>query len=489
MPHDWSRAFDGDSHAGRATRSGNDRYARVSIDSRDVVDGALFIALPGVNSHGIEHVAEAAAGGAAAVLVGNDTAPDAIEFAARTLPVYLDHRRTGEQLVGVVGRAWRDAAGWPVVGITGSSGKTSTKEMAATLLSPLMPGVVASHANYNNELGVPLTLLGAPRDCSVVICEMGMRGAGQIAYLCDVAAPNVGVVTTIGSAHLELLGSEEAIADAKAEIFAGTVQAGTAVVPLRHPDLLRRAATLPEHLVGFGRDAHGVCADELEWWCVVSPEFDGAGGEISVRIETPHETLSAIVPGHGVHHAENLAAALAIARALGIGPDEAIAHASAIRVPSGRGSLHVVQNDVVLMDDSYNANPESMAAALASLAGRAGHRRVAVLGTMAELGPESATFHQAVGERAASLGIDQLVVVGTGADSDALAEGWDRTRPLERTVAIRVATADEFVGKWQRLTRSGDAVLVKASNSVGLSGAVQELLDRYEHRVGGGTHA
>lgn len=444
-----------------------------------VEHGGIFVALAGPSSHGLQHAAAAFEAGACAVLCGNDPEVDderwegLLAAAAERGPVLLATDCDGVTALGRLARAWRRRAGFQVVGISGSSGKTGTKELLRAMLETLGLHVVASRANHNNEIGVPLTLLEAPRSCDVVVCEMGMRGARQLEYLCDIADPDVGVVTNAGTAHLELLGTTEAIVAAKAELLAGTWSGGTAVFPADQAEIAEAADRLPDRALPFA----GAGADE---------------SEAAVRVVEVHRTREGIegvldvvgtrrqfaLPLHGVHHARNLAAATCATIALVASVDALVPETFRAGAPAdGRGERHPLPGDGVLVDDAYNANPESMRAALDELAAISvpGHR-VAVLGHMAELGPGSADLHREVAEHAAGLAIDRLVVVRTDAVADGYLAGWTPARGHDDAPVF--ATTDEALAHAHDWLAPGDAVLVKASNGAGLHGLAAELRER-----------
>ena len=337
--------------------------------------------------------------------------------AARSSPLTTRWSRCGE-LAG----AWRRELGAKVVGITGSTGKTSTKDLLAAMLAQQLR-VVATHANLNTEIGLPLTILGAPEGTEALVLEMAMRGPGQIAELVAIADPDVGVITNVGPVHLELLGSIEAIAAAKAELVRDLRPGATAVVPADEP-------LLDEHLRGditvvrFG--------DE--------PLPDG--------LELPFTSA---------HMLRNARAAVAAAVALGVEPHGHIA----VELSAMRGQRIELPGHIVVVNDCYNANPMSMRAALDDLAVSADGRRVAVLGDMLELGPDERRFHAEIGDHARAAGVELLVTVG----------------PLAREMHgdRAVDTAAEAAALVRELVRPGDTVLVKASRGVGLEVVAEAL--------------
>jgi UDP-N-acetylmuramoyl-tripeptide--D-alanyl-D-alanine ligase len=404
---------------GGALTGGSDAavVTSVSVDSRTIEPGALFVALRGERD-GHDFVADAFARGAAAALVSE---PDG----------------GGAMVV--------------VPGITGSTGKTSTKDLAAAALASRSP-VCASQASFNNEIGLPLTLLSAPEGVGVVVAEMGARGAGHIAALAGVARPEVGVITNIGIAHTEFFGTREEVAQAKGELLEALPPSGHAVLSADcdlTPGLARRSSA-PVLVAGLDAKAD-VRVSDLSLDAELRPSF---------RLDTPWGPARVSLPLRGAHQAANAAMAVAVAGVLGVEP-EAAAHGMAGATGSSwRMELIHTPGGLVLLNDAYNANPTSMAAALAALGALDG-RRWAVLGQMAELGELSEAEHRRMGRLAAEAA-RCVVVVGSGAA--ALAQEA-RQSGLE---VIEVAGPEEAVDVLAGRLRPGDAVLVKASRVVGL---------------------
>ena len=379
---------------GRLTaRPWADEVTGLQIDSRRIEEGDLFVAVAG----GEDFAAHALARGAAAVLV-----PE----------------RPHEALATIAGEV-RDRSSARVVAITGSTGKTTTKDILAAICAPHLR-TVASEANYNNELGVPLTLCRIERDTELCIVEMGMRGLGQIAWLASFAKPDIGLITNIGPVHLELVETIENVARAKAELIDALLPGGVAVVPdepLLEPYLER---------------------DDIE-----VRRFSS-----DVPFATSYTAR---------HQLDNTRAALAVCEVLGVPLPTTLE----VTFTPLREEEHELAGGVLLLNDCYNANPLSMRAALANLAERAGaRRRVAVLGEMAELGSGAEEFHREVGRQAAELGVE---VIGVGP----LAPGYG---------GRAVATAAEAAEVVAELLQPGDVVLVKGSRSVGLEAVAAKLL-------------
>jgi UDP-N-acetylmuramoyl-tripeptide--D-alanyl-D-alanine ligase len=448
-----------------------DHPPRAGVDSRSAGPGELFVGLPGERADGglfAEAALRARAWGVlvepahaqrglAALRAGPAGAPGA----HGAVLAHPDPLRGLQDLA----RAWRGelgAAGARVVAITGSSGKTSTKDILGALLAAHGP-TAATPANLNTEIGLPLAILGAPPGTAFLVLEMAMRGPGQIAELTAIAEPDVGVIVNVGPAHLELLGSLEAIAAAKAELVAGLQLGATAVVPAGEP-------LLEPHLRGdLATTTFGEGGDVS----LLSAQDDG-GVAISARGEEIELRPSFAQP----HQLRNLLAAVAAARALGVTPHGPLQ----VEFSAGRGGRVDLGDDVLLIDDCYNANPMSMRAAIDDLADTAPGRRVAVLGDMLELGPQAPALHAEIGRHAADRGVDLLVAVG----------------PLAREIAGSFAgesvTADDARAAAELvpgLVRDGDTVLVKASRGIGLEAVALALAEARGGRAllaGGAGH-
>jgi UDP-N-acetylmuramoyl-tripeptide--D-alanyl-D-alanine ligase len=441
-----------------------DRHAVVagaSTDSRTVRPGQLWVAIAAARD-GHDFAQDAAAAGAGALLVADtalERAAVAAVVAAGVVPV-VAVGDPGAALTAVA-RTGRGLLGdRPVVGITGSTGKTSTKDLLVGALRTRR--VAAAEASFNNEIGVPLTILGAADDAEVLVLELGMRGFGQIAALAEVARPTVGVVTNVGLAHAEILGGVDGVARAKGELLEALPPRGTAVVPADDAHLATLIARTHAPTVSFGEapDAD-VRVEHLRLDGRLVPSFDLAtpAGRVHVRLAV-----------HGRHQARNAAAAAAAALAVGCPLDDVAAGLEAARVSRWRSELRETPDGVVVLHDAYNANPDSVAAALQSLGALdVRGRRIAVLGRMAELGAHSAAEHRRMGELAAALGVD--LVVGVGPDVGELLDAARRGGIETRTTGTPAEAAAVLVG----LLRSGDAVLVKASRVVGLEAVVDAL--------------
>ncbi len=417
---------------------------RVSIDSRDAGPGTLFVGLPGANADGGRFAPQALAAGAWGILVGEEHAQAAARAPTGGAPAVLLAAEDPLKALQRLATAWRRELGAQVIGVTGSTGKTSTKELLRAVIEP-QRRTVASRANFNTEIGLPLEILASPAGTEVLVLEMGMRGAGQIAELAAIAEPDVGVIVSIGPVHLELLGSLEAIAATKAELIAALPPDGTAVVPageaLLAPHLRIDVRTLT---FGDGGEVRMRSQDGENL------EIDLAGEPISLEVSFPQ-----------AHLRRNLLAAVAAASAVGVRARGRVN----LEISAGRGRRLELESGITLIDDSYNANPMSMRAALDELvatpASPAGTRRVAVLGDMLELGPDEHRFHVEIGEYARAVGVDLLITVGPLGAS--IADGFRRGAATHRTT-----DAAEAAALMAEVLAPGDLVLIKASRGVGL---------------------
>jgi UDP-N-acetylmuramoyl-tripeptide--D-alanyl-D-alanine ligase len=406
----------------RTTEAGE--VTGVTIDSRRVEPGDLFVAV----GRGMDYVDDALSAGAAAAVVPGEA------FAA----------------LAALAREVRGRSSARVVAVTGSTAKTSTKDILGALCSPHAPTVVAE-GSQNNEIGLPLTLCRLEPETEIAIVEMGMRGVGQIAELCEIARPNVGIITTIGPVHLELLGTVERVARAKAELIAALPSGGTAVVPTNAPQLEAHLGRDDIDIVRFGEGGD-----------VSLAYFAARDGRSRLKVNAFGRPLTIEFSFSGRHNATNALAALAAYNALGLPLGKAQRGARQVKLSRWRGEEVPLPGDGVLINDCYNANPLSMTAALEHLAERAGERRtVAVLGDMAELGPGAGAYHREVGAAASRAGVDVLLAVGPLARS--YLEGA-RGVPVTRWAP----TVEQGLGVLRQLLQPGDCVLVKGSRAMGL---------------------
>jgi UDP-N-acetylmuramoyl-tripeptide--D-alanyl-D-alanine ligase len=418
---------------------------RAVIDSREAGPEALFVGLPGAQVDGGAFAVDALARGAWGVLTTPDHAEAVRSARDGVLMAAADPLAALQRLAN----AWRVELGAPVIGVTGSTGKTSTKDLLLALLAP-QRRTVASRANFNTEIGLPLEILAAPVGTEVLVLEMAMRGAGQIAELAQIAEPTVGVIVSVGPVHLELMGTIEAVAAAKAELIAGLKPGGTAIVPAGE-ELLEPYYRDDVRTIRFGDGGDISFLDATEDRVRIA--FDGA--ELTLDLSFSQ-----------AHLRRNLLAAVAAAEAVGVRPEGQVEF-----TPSpGRGGRTRLAGDVILIDDCYNANPMSMRAALDDLAATAGRggerRRVAVLGDMLELGPAELRFHEDVGAYASTAGVDVLVTVGPLAA--AMSNRFDGE-------SHSVADAADAAAVVSELLEARDVVLVKGSRGVGLERVCQAL--------------
>jgi UDP-N-acetylmuramoyl-tripeptide--D-alanyl-D-alanine ligase len=399
---------------GLGVLEGGGEITRVTADSRDAGPGDLFVAL----NRGVEYVGDARARGASTLV------PDDQEAALASLASLV--------------RSKSDAQ---VVAVVGSAGKTTTKDILGALCAPHVPTVWAERS-LNNELGLPLTVCRLELETAVLVTEMGMRGLGQIAALCAIARPTIALVPHIGPEHLELLGTVERVAQANAEAIAALPAGGVAVVPAD-------ADELDPYLTRSDLTVRRFRADEVEL------------GERVTRFAVGAETVELELPFTQRHLAVNTLAALHAYDALGLPLDRVADGVPAIELSPWRGQETQLPGGGFVVNDAYNANPDSMRAALDHLADRAGERRmIAILGEMAELGDASERYHREIGARATELGI---AVIGVGEPARAYAPvAWAAAASGAAEVAADVI-------------RPGDAVLVKASRAVGLEGIADEI--------------
>jgi UDP-N-acetylmuramoyl-tripeptide--D-alanyl-D-alanine ligase len=431
----------------------------LTIDSRQVRPGMLFAALVGTRTDGHAHASEALAAGAVAVLASRP-----VDGAA----VLVDDVVAAMAALAAAQRDLLTAT--RVVAVTGSAGKTTTKDLLADLLGCLGP-TVAPPGSYNNDLGTPLTVLAATPATRFLVLELGARAGGDIARLARLARPHVGVVLNVGSAHLGEFGSRAAIARAKSELAV----AASDYVVLNLDDPLVAAMAPLAHAEVVTTSARGAAGADV----AARDVRLGPDGRAAFQLHAGGQRHPVRLGLLGAHQVANALAAAAVALREGLAP-AAVADALAAGARSpGRMALAVSATGVSVLDDAYNANPESMAAALEALvaltaAAATGARSVAVLGEMLELGPDAAAEHRAVGELARRLGVDRLVAVGDGARP--LVAGWERGEGRSREAARWVGDADAALRELDGLVGPGDVVLVKASNAARLDRVAAGLL-------------
>jgi UDP-N-acetylmuramoyl-tripeptide--D-alanyl-D-alanine ligase len=433
--------------------SGDFSVDGVAFDSREVGPGDLFVALKGDNTDGHRFVDQAIAQGAAGVLISEPAAVPHVQVADTT------------DALNALGAASRARMSGQVIGVTGSVGKTSVKEALFACLDRATPGQAhRSLKSYNNHVGVPLSLARMPRDTAFGVFEMGMNHAGELAALTRLVRPHVALVTTVALAHGAFFADESAIADAKGEIFQGLESGGTAIIPFDNPHrdrLIAAARPYAGEIVTFGRSKE---ADIYAREGLAGPR----GTFVQARLRTAE--LSFTVGPPGDHWVVNALAVLATVEAAGGDLAAAGLALADLEGLAGRGrrlKVPVEGGEALLIDESYNANPASMRATLAMLGNEKG-RRVAILGSMRELGPDEARLHAELAAPIAAAGVSAALLVG------------DEMAPLAdalegRIEMVHVANAAAAKVEAARLIAPGDAVLVKGSNSVGLAGVVEAL--------------
>ena len=436
---------DGEAHGDAALTVTGPAY----LDSRNPVDRGLFVAIVGDRVDGHDYVA-----GAHAVLGSRPTAAPTVVVAD---PVAA---------LGRLARHVLDRLDVTVLALTGSQGKTGTKDYLAAVLAAAGP-TIATAGNLNNEYGVPITVLRADPTTAYLVVEMGARGIGHIAYLCEIAPPSVAAVINVGTAHIGEFGSREAIAAAKGEIVEALPADGTAVLNADDALASAMASRTEATVLTFGESG------DVSWRGVELDEL----GRPTFEIGYDGTWLPVTLTQTGRHQVVNAAAAAALAAAAGVPFAETVATLG-IAVPASRWRMEVRErhDGLIVVNDAYNANPASMLAALDALAGigaRSGRRTVAVLGEMLELGADADESHQEVGRAAAAVGIDVVVVVG--AEARGIAEGlgaaeWNGT-------VVPTAGRDEALEWVRKNVAAEDVVLVKASRGVALEVVADELLE------------
>lgn len=413
----------------------------IQSDTRIIKPGEVFVAFRGEKFDGHQFVATAIAKGALAAIVDFDY-PDndfPVLRVENTLKAYQK-----------IGRWWRDEFDIPVIGVTGSVGKTTTKEIIAGVLAT-QGKVHKTFANFNNEIGVPKTLLELTSEHDFAVIEMAMRGRGQIAELTEIVNPTIAVITNVGTAHIELLGSEEAIAEAKCELLAQMPKDSVAILNYDNPLLLQTAAK-----VWQGKTiTYGFLGGDIQGNLIDNSTLEIAGMRFSL-------------PMPGRHIAANFMAALAVARELNI-DWASLQSGVVVDMPEGRSQRYMLPNDVLILDETYNAAPEAMLASLQLLADTPGKRRIAVLGAMKELGERSVQLHQQVGETVQKLNLDALLVLVDGSDAEAILKSANGI-PSEC-----FKSHAELVDRLKSFVQDGDRILFKAAHSVGLDKVVTQL--------------
>ncbi len=467
------------------TIEANDLVTGITWDSREVAPGDLYVALPGERVDGHDFIDAAYRAGACAALVSREVQAD--------YPV-LRVADTQQALVDLA-RYWRGKLQGTVVGLTGSTGKTTTKNLVRDVLAH-GASVVATKANQNNELGVPRTLLNAEADTNMVVVEMGMRGQGQIAELCEYAKPDWGLVTNVGESHIELLGSRQNIAHAKAELLSALpdglgiafVNAADdyAVELVRHARLAERgvktvffegsdAQENVDELGIFSNNNPFVWASDIELSAEGCPTFTmHARHFATIGREQADGDVECTLALRGLHNVSNACSAAAVGLASGMTLAQCCEALAQAQPEQGRQQVLHAESGLTVVDDSYNANPDSMRASLSTFSALdVAGKRIAVLGDMLELGDFARECHERVGKMAAAANLDRLVCVGY-LSQDMARAACEAGMPDDAVVTC--ANAAEALDIVRDMVSAGDAVLVKASHSIGLSHVAEGLV-------------
>lgn len=434
-------------------------FSAVSTDTRTIKRGDLFFALQGERHDAHDFLERAAAAGAGGLVVHRKT----------DLPPLLPVLLVNDTLSAMQALAASNRAGCRafLVAVTGSTGKTTTKDIIASVLGTRLR-TLKTTGNYNNEIGLPLTLLELEEQCEAAVVEMAMRGPGEIDALCRIARPDSAVITNIGETHLELLGTVSDIAAAKGEILEHVPPRGFALLNAESPFIHREAARCKGRVIFFGSDQNGgIRAENIR--------LEGGGSRFDAVAGAWRRTFTLPVPGR--HNVMNALAAIGVGRELGLRDEEIAAGLAAAALTGMR--LEIIETGrLKIINDAYNASPASVKAALQTLIELAGKRRtVALLGNMLELGPRAASGHREVGETAAGLGLDCLVAVGDLAAD--IAEGAVGAGLAAQKV-FRCDDNQEAISILENLLQSGDVVLVKGSRGMRMEQIVQYLANEWE---------
>jgi UDP-N-acetylmuramoyl-tripeptide--D-alanyl-D-alanine ligase len=419
----------------------------ITTDSRHLGAGELFLALRGEQFDGHAFVEVALQQGAIAAVVDRNSSTSGLEDIKAPLLVVEDTLVAYQ----AIARWWRDQFTIPVIAVTGSVGKTTTKELIAAVLAT-QGQVLKTQANYNNEIGVPKTLLQLGQEHDYAVIEMGMRGSGEIALLTQIARPDIAVITNVGTAHIERLGSEQAIARAKCELLAEMPSTSIAILNHDNARLIQTAEQIWQgKTVTFGLDGGDI-----------------QGTLLDSQIQVAETAFPLPLPGR--HNALNYLAALAVAQVLQVNWAPLI-QGLTLELPKGRAQRYNLPNDIVILDETYNAGIESMTAALHLLAQTPGQRHIAVLGTMKELGDRSVDLHHQVGTVVQQLHLDHLLILAEAAEAEAIAAGA-KPVPVEKFLSHTA-----LLERLKSLVEPGDRLLFKASRAVALDQVVDPIVD------------
>jgi UDP-N-acetylmuramoyl-tripeptide--D-alanyl-D-alanine ligase len=421
----------------------------IATDTRTIEGGEVFLALRGDNFDGHQFVAKARDLGAIAAVVDRTYQAEVPNFPL----LRVDDTLKAYQAIA---RWWRDQFSIPIIGVTGSVGKTTAKELIAAVLST-SGNVLKTQYNYNNEIGVPKTLLELSPTHNYAVIEMGMRGLGEIALLSQIARPTVAVITNVGTAHIGRLGSEDAIAQAKCELLEEMPAESIAILNHDSDRLMATASQVWRgKTLSYGLEGGDLC------------------GELLNNDTMLVEGVELPLPLAGRHNAVNYLAALAVAKVLGINW-EVLQQGLSVQLPDGRARRYDLPQDVVILDETYNAGLESMLAALRLLADTPGKRRIAVLGTMKELGERAIEFHRQVGRAARDLNLDALFVFADFEEAAAMAAGAAGVPFVEIGDITAPDGREDLAKRLLGFVEKGDRILFKASHSVELNRVVQKF--------------
>ena len=467
---------------GTLIADGTQQVRGCAVDSRLVSAGQLFLALPGEQTHGLRHAVEAIQAGATAIVaeVGEETEEirqilAEVEKVARATGATLISVESGRGALGRAAAEWRNRFTLEVIGVTGSVGKTTTKQLIAAALGGEAAGCAATPGNANNEIGLPMSLLNLPDGTVRYVAEMGMYVEGDIRALCALARPRIGVVTAIDAVHAERAGDLDAIERGKGELVEALPSDGWALLAADDLRVVRLASRTPARSVTAG---HAATADVR----IIDALLDDATGHTQVTLLIRGESVRVDLPLFGLQFAKAAALAVAVADLCGVTPAEYVARLAVVQIPAGRATVREMSG-IRVIDDAYNAAPSSMAAALKTLAACRPHR-FAVLGAMGELGAYAEEAHIEVGRAAAETGLDLLIVLG--AEADGIAEGARAGgMPIEKIMRLSsdAAGIDAAVGLLGDMASQGDTILVKASRSVALERLVSGLADRWSEEA------